>query len=99
MHFPTTCVLTVLEWNVEVLLQTTLEEAQRHISPAIGLLEQEAEGVVLRCNTESLEWIARVLIGLRYPFTVRRPPELRSTLREIAQQILISADQDRSAQD
>jgi len=98
-HVNHSIALMPVGWNVEVLLQTTLEEAQCHISPAMAMLEQEAEGVALRCNTESLEWIARVLIGLRYPFTVRKPPELRNALREIAQQILTSADQGRSTQD
>lgn len=66
-------------WDIDVLLKTTLAEAQHHISPAMATLEQEEEGVALRCNSESLEWIARTLIGLGYPFIVRKPAELRNT--------------------
>ena len=75
-------------WDIDVLLQTTLTEIQCHISPAMAMLEQEDEGVALRCNAESLEWIAYILISLRCPFIVRKPLELRDTLKQIAQRIL-----------
>jgi predicted DNA-binding transcriptional regulator YafY len=80
-------------WMVDVLLEMTLEEAQRKISPVTGTLEQEPDGVALHSYAESLEWIAYLLIDLRSPFVVRKPPELRETLRNIAQKIMSIAEQ------
>jgi predicted DNA-binding transcriptional regulator YafY len=38
-------------WPVEVLLQTTMEEARRWIAPEVAVLESENGGLVLRCST------------------------------------------------
>ncbi len=78
--------------TVDVLLETTLEEARRMISPALATLEQEEGGVAMRCYAESLEWIARVLLMLRCPFIIREPAELRTTLREVAQEVMKMAE-------
>ncbi|HZR42067.1 MAG TPA: YafY family protein [Ktedonobacteraceae bacterium] len=74
-------------WLVDVLLETTLEEAQRIVPPALALLEQETDGVSLRCYVGHLDWIAYVLVGLRCPLVVRQPPELRDALRQLAQRV------------
>lgn len=79
-------------WTIDVLLDTTLAEAQQHISPAMATLEQETGGVALRCTAQTLEWIAYRLIDLRFPFIIRNPPELRETLRAIAQKIVQMAE-------
>jgi predicted DNA-binding transcriptional regulator YafY len=72
------------DWNVEVHLETTLEEAQHWISPGRVQLEAVENGVILRCQTEDLVVMARILCGLAMPFTVRRPVELRTVLRQHA---------------
>lgn len=77
---------------VEVLLKTTLEEAQRIVPPALALLEQTTDGVVLRCYVEHLDWIAYVLAGLRCPKVIRQPPELRDAMRRLAEDITATAD-------
>ncbi len=74
-------------WKVEVLLETTLEEARRLVPAPLATLEQEPGGVVLRCYVQTLDWIARFLVGLRCPFFVREPSELRETLRQLAAEI------------
>ncbi len=79
---------TPARYRVEVLLETTLEEAQRLVPPAAVLLDQVEEGVLLQCYVEYLEWIAYVLIGLRCAFVVRQPGELRDVLRGIANDVL-----------
>ncbi len=71
-------------WAVEVLLETTLAEARRRVSPALATLEEAHGGVLLRCHVGDLDWIARFLAGLPWPVVVRRPPELRASLREFA---------------
>ncbi len=79
-------------WSVEVLLETTLEEARAQ-TPLMGVALDEAPGgVVLRSSTSDLGWMARVLSGLSFPFLVRRPPELRRALRRHAAEIAVRAE-------
>ena len=79
---------TPAKYRVEVLLETSLEEAQCFVPPAAVLLDQVEDGVLLHCYVDNLEWIAYVLIGLHCPFVVRQPVELRDVLREVASNIL-----------
>jgi len=72
------------DWQVEVRLETTLEEAQHWIAPGRVQLEAVDNGVILRCQTEDLAVMARILSGLGVPFIVRHPPELRTVLRQHA---------------
>jgi predicted DNA-binding transcriptional regulator YafY len=75
------------EWSVEVLLETSAEDARWQL-PSIGFaLEQAEGGTLLRCSTWSLSWIARVLAGLDCSFIVRRPDELRDALERRAEKI------------
>ena len=72
------------EWSAEVLLETSLEDAQRRIPPGSALVEQAEGGVLLRAHVGRLDWLACMLLTLECPFVVRRPPELREALRQIA---------------
>ncbi len=72
------------EWTAEVLLRATLAEARREISVTLGLLEEVEEGVVLRCYTNNLNWMARSLAYLTMPFRIISPPELRDAVRQLA---------------
>lgn len=74
-------------WAVEVLLETTLEEAREEVSVLGVALEEAPDGVVLRSSTSSLDWMARLLSGLPFTFVVRRPPELRDALRRRAAEV------------
>ena len=79
-------------WRVEVLLQTTLEEARRWVPPHAATLEATPEGVVLRDYADCLDWMARMLVSLGCPFVVREPPELREALRSLAETIVATAE-------
>ena len=79
-------------WHVDVLLETTLAEAREMVSPSVAILEQETDGVALRTYVADLQWIAYVLAGLRCPFIVRNPPELRAELRTLAENIVAMAE-------
>ncbi|MEM8531355.1 MAG: YafY family protein [Chloroflexota bacterium] len=79
-------------WQVEVLLTLPWEEARRRIPATLGTVEQTSDGVHLQCFMEDLEWIAYFLIDLRCPFVVYRPAELRDVLRQVAAQIVASAE-------
>jgi predicted DNA-binding transcriptional regulator YafY len=78
---------TPYTWSVEVLLETTLEEARQRVPAVVALLEEAAEGVVLKAQVERLEGMAQLLVGLGYPFVVREPAELRQVLLELAQRV------------
>ncbi len=79
-------------WSVEVLLETTVGEASGQL-PKMGVsLQETPEGVVMRSSTSDLGWMARVLAGLSFPFVVRRPSELRQSLRHLAAEVAALAE-------
>lgn len=80
-------------WSVEVVLEATLEEAREQV-PMLGIVFEETpdEGVILRSSTSELDWITSVFAGLRFPFTVRRLPELREALKRRAEEIAVLAE-------
>jgi len=74
-------------WNVEVLLMLPLEEARTKVPPMLATLEQHPQGVVFYASLANLNWMARFLVGLGCPFSIRRPVELRTTLQELAKEM------------
>ncbi|GAA4686495.1 helix-turn-helix transcriptional regulator [Phytohabitans rumicis] len=79
-------------WEVEVLLETDLDQARRRIPPTIAELSESADGVLLRCRANSLDGMAHMLAGLGWPFTVLRPDELRASVAAYATQLAALAD-------
>ena len=79
------------EWEVEVLLETTFQEARAAIPPALALLDEVPGGVRLRNSSPDLQWMARDLAGFPFPLTVIRPPELREALETQAEQAIANA--------
>src|SRR5262245_13414881 len=86
--------LTPWEWSAEVLLETTLAEAQRRVPPGSALVEQLEGGVLLRARVDRLDWLARILLTLECPFVIRRPPELRAALRRVAAEAAALAERE-----
>ncbi|MDQ3396272.1 MAG: YafY family transcriptional regulator [Deinococcota bacterium] len=74
--------------SAEVLLRTDLETARRELYPNFVILEVAPEGVIMRCTTDNLRWLARVIAGVSFSWEVREPPELEGALREHAANIL-----------
>lgn len=74
--------------EVEVVLDTTLAEARRRIPASVAALTDNGAGggggVVMTARAERLDGMARMLAGLGFPFTVRRPAELRGCVRDLA---------------
>ncbi len=83
-------------WSVEVLLETTLDEARRVVPATIATLEEVPNGIVMRCYAQSLDWMAHFLVGLRCPLVVCEPAELREALRGVAQEIAQLAERTES---
>ncbi len=79
-------------WQVEVLLKTTMEDAQKRVPPATALIEEVEGGVLLRSWADGLEWFAHFLVSLRCPLVVHHPPELRDELRRVGERIVALAD-------
>ncbi len=72
----------------EVLLDTDLDTARRNLFPAAGILEWTDDGVILRAQADDLQWFARELARLPFPFHIRHPPALRDALASIAEELL-----------
>lgn len=77
---------------VEVILETSLEQAQQVIDPIMGTLEPCDRGVIFRRSASQLEWIAHILISLDFPVFVVQPAELRTLLQQIAARALRMTD-------
>jgi predicted DNA-binding transcriptional regulator YafY len=78
-------------WDVEVVLDLPLEKAARRLPATLAELDGEGEGTLLRMRVSSLDWTARILAGLGCRFTIRRPDELRASVRELAERLGASA--------
>lgn len=79
-------------WQVEVLLQTSLEQARRRISPVFGTLEECEDGVLLRAQGDHLGWMARELVASGLSLRVRKPEALRDELRALAARVAAMAE-------
>lgn len=84
-------------WQVEVWLETTLEEARRKIPLSKGHFAEANQGVLIRCEVEDLPWMARLLAGLGISFVIHHPPELRTVLRRYALEMICFAERNEPA--
>jgi predicted DNA-binding transcriptional regulator YafY len=79
--------------EVEVLFAgVPLAEVRRRIPKTVGDLIDLEEGVLFRTRAERLDGMANMLAGLGWQFTIRRPDELRSAVRDLARQLTAWAD-------
>jgi predicted DNA-binding transcriptional regulator YafY len=85
-------------WPVEVILETTLENAQRCVPPGSARLTETADGVLARGHVERLDWMARMLLTLECSFLILRPQELREALRKVAIEAAALAEREPNPQ-
>jgi predicted DNA-binding transcriptional regulator YafY len=78
-------------WELEIVFDTTIEEARKWIWRTFGEVEQVEDGVLLRAQTDDLDWAAGILASFGWPFEVRRPDELRASLRKVADTVAAAA--------
>jgi predicted DNA-binding transcriptional regulator YafY len=78
-------------WEVEVLLELPVDEAVRRVPATLAELVDEDGATVLRMRVGSLDWMATILAGLGCGFSIRRPDELRASVRELAERLARSA--------
>lgn len=80
-------------WQVEVWLETTLEDAVEQTRQPKDCFEAANGGVLFRVDVEDLPWMARLLAGLGVPFIVHRPRELCDVVRRYASTLTSYAEQ------
>lgn len=78
-------------WQIDVVLETSLETAQGRVVPGTALLEPVGGGVRFRSTADSLEAAARALASFGCPLSIREPVELRAELRRLAATLLAAA--------
>lgn len=76
------------QFAFEIFLATDLAEARRHFSSEVGVFAQEPGGVLLRGQTDHIEWCAHYLAGVPFDFEVRAPVELREAVARLGQRLL-----------
>jgi predicted DNA-binding transcriptional regulator YafY len=81
--------LARVPWSheVEVLLHVSPDRATERFPPTLAELEAEGEGTRLRMRAESLDWVAGLLAGAGCDFEIRRPAELRESVRALAERL------------
>jgi predicted DNA-binding transcriptional regulator YafY len=78
-------------WDVEIALELALDEAVRRVPATLAELVDDGGTTVMRMRADSLEWVATILAGLGCAFTIRRPDELRTSVRALADRLARSA--------
>jgi predicted DNA-binding transcriptional regulator YafY len=61
------------------------------VPATLAELADEDGTTVLRMRADSLEWVATVLAGLGCDFSIRRPDELRTSVRDLGARLARSA--------
>jgi predicted DNA-binding transcriptional regulator YafY len=74
--------------QVEVVFNTTLEEAKQSMPPKLGEFEVVEGGVIFSCPALRLDWIAALLLSLNFPIHIVQPEELKDELRGLAHKAL-----------
>lgn len=75
-------------WQIEVLVQTSIEQIRSRLPRSLVQLEECPDGVILRASLPELKLIARLLLQFGCPIEIRQPNELRQAFRELAQEAL-----------
>ncbi len=87
-HLETSIATLPRRHAIEILLLTDLESASRGLFAELGILEPRPRGVLLRSQADDLDWFARELARLKWPFEIIRPKALQRALERHAQALL-----------
>ena len=79
------------KWEVEVLLDTTLEEARTRVPRTAAELDAVDGRVRVRGRAENLDGMAQILAGLGFPFEIVKPDELRAAVRKLGRRLIDTA--------
>jgi predicted DNA-binding transcriptional regulator YafY len=78
--------------EIEVVIDTTIEDARRRIPRTVGDPEEIDEGVLLRVRSDDLDATARWLAMFGWRFTIRKPAEFKVSVRKVAEMLAAAAD-------
>ena len=70
-----------------MLLDLPVDQAAQRIPATLAELVEAEDGTLLRMRVGSLDWMAGVLAGLGCPFAIRRPEELRESVRTLGERL------------
>jgi predicted DNA-binding transcriptional regulator YafY len=73
---------------VDIVLETDLATAQRHLFPSVAVLEWTDDAVLLRAQVDDLDWFARELAHLPFRFRIRRPAALRGAVAALGRRLV-----------
>ncbi|MFD8305081.1 helix-turn-helix transcriptional regulator [Streptomyces sp. NPDC059690] len=79
-------------WRVEVTIHGPLDEIARRLPSTAVTLTPQPAGVLMQARAERLDGMAHLLASLEWPFTVHGPEELRPAIKQLAHQLLASAE-------
>jgi predicted DNA-binding transcriptional regulator YafY len=81
--------LASVPWQhgIEVLLHTDARSAEQRFPPTLAELQPTDDGTLLRMRADSLDWAAGLLAGAGCDFTIIHPPELRDSVRALAERL------------
>ncbi len=75
---------TRVKWRISVVFDAELSHIRRRVPASYGTFTKVDGGVAFDWATDDIDYGARYLMGLRVPFVVKEPPELREALRRLA---------------
>lgn len=76
------------KWSIEVEFHAELYEVRREIPSSSGQFTVTPTGVLFQTHHDDLTTMASYLIGLKLPFVVHKPPELREAMLELARTLV-----------
>ena len=79
------------EFQVDVWIDLSIEEAQRSFAPWRVALEEEDGGTRVRCGRDRLELFAAMLLSVGRRMVVHGPEELRTTFKALGRQAMEAA--------
>src|SRR5918995_5866310 len=77
--------------EIEVVFDTTIEEATQRIPRTVGDPQETEEGVLLRIRSDDLDAAARWLAVFGWRFTVRKPAEFKASVRKVSEMLAAAA--------
>src|SRR5919109_3513293 len=77
---------------VEVVFDTTIQEARQRIPRTVGDPQETEGGVLLRIRSDDLDAAARWLAVFGWRFTVRKPAEFKVSVRKVAELLAAAAE-------
>ena len=91
-HLTSTLAQVPYRWDVEVLIHGPLDDIARRLPRTAVTLTADPAGVLMHARAERLDGMAHLLASLEWPFTIRRPDELRQALKDLADQLTAAAE-------